>query len=308
MIIRLYSSSSSLVATLDLEFGPNVWWVVGQPSSVWTDAGYPTSGNFEPEGTGTRAIRIGETSSAPGTSTGGFLTLSNMPPYESQFAFSGTGTFIDLATSQGTENRVLWARLSPAPLSSIRQKLLAYLDEWIPAEGLSSHNANFKTVMQGIDTEWLKNRWSTDPRFTTCNSFAGGVAQHIGAPAGTGLFRGYLDLSKAGQDVPGSWIPAAPGRYPRPGDYYSRPNRAGTQKFGHVGIVYSLENGIFLSVDGGQDNRPHYGLIARLNNGPIESFNINGWIDLDIYFYHTAVPRRPPLTTSSSRHRPIVNV
>ena len=294
MIVTLMSGGSAeTVATVDMEFGPNLWWVVGKPTSEWATAGHPGSGNFESGGRGTNTIRFGPASSIPGGSSS-FLALSNMPPYESHSAFAGSDSFLD-AGGQATEQTVIWSRNSSAPLTPIRQQMLSYLDTWIPSEGLYSTNRKFTTVMRGFSHESLITRWKNDPKFTTCNSFSGAVAQHIGAKLGTRLFQGYLDLSKVDVDVPGCWIVSTPGRYPRPGDYYSRYNRKHTQKFGHVGIVTSLEGGIFRTVDGGMDNPPRYGLIGRTDNGPIESFEINGWIDLDIYFYRQAVPRMPPL-------------
>lgn len=291
MMITLFDAAARELVTLDMEFGPNQWWVAGTVPGAWIKAGRPKSGRFWPGLAGDRTIRLGGGAAQSAMVGQGFLSLSGIPPYESQSAFAGTGTFLARG-GMPTEDRVMWSRKSAAPLSPIRRTILEFLDAKVPRAGLKSDHPNFALITGGYDTAKLQELWKTNPGFTTCNSFAGGVAQQIGTPAGRKLNAGLLELDRLGAEVPGSWIPAVPNRYPRPGDYYSRPSRRyKTQLMGHVGIVYSVD-GNFWSVDGGQDSRPYYGLAVWTDNGPVESFNFTGWIDLDIYFYGTPVPRR----------------
>jgi hypothetical protein len=210
MIITLLDAAAKVVATLDLEFGPNQWWMAGATPADWSQAGRPKSGQFSPGAAGSRTILLGD-GSASGLP---FLSLSNMRPYESKSMSAGTGTF--LSRGRPTDDRVMWSKKSAATLSPIRRKILQYLNDKIPKKGLYSDHANFKEIT-GFDTASLKKFWEGDPGFTTCNSFAGGVAQKIGTPGGRLLNKGLLELDKLGKEVPGSWIPAKPNHYPRPG-------------------------------------------------------------------------------------------
>ena len=285
MIVTLMNAAAKEIVSLDLEFGPNQWWVAGAAPTAWTNAGRPKSGHFAPGVKGGQTILLRDNSAAGLP----FLSLSRMKPYESASMRAGSGTF--LKHGQPTDERILWSRKARAKLSPIRQKILQYLKDKVPKTGLYSNHPNFKEIT-GFTTESLQTFWEGDPGFTTCNSFAGGVAQKIGTPAGRLLNKGYLELDKLGAEVPGSWIPAKPNHYPRPGDYYSRPSRKyKTQLMGHVGIVMSVDPQ-FVSIDGGQDNKPHYGLAEWTENGAVEGFNFTGWIDLDVYFYGTAIPRK----------------
>lgn len=58
--------------------------------------------------------------------------------------------------------------------------------------------------MTGMSTKWLKAQWATGSRVTSCNSFAGWVAQAIGITNSV-LSRGTLDISKAENEVAGCW-------------------------------------------------------------------------------------------------------
>jgi hypothetical protein len=286
MMITLMDAAAKVAVTLDLEFGPNQWWIAGATPADWKRASRPKSGHFSPGAAGSRTIllRDGAASGHP------FLSLSNMRrPYESKSVSAGSGTF--LSSGQPTDERVMWSRKSAATLSPIRRKILQYLKDKIPKAGLYSNHKNFKEIT-GFDTASLQDFWKGNSGFTTCNSFAGGVAQRIGTPSGRLLNQGLLQLDRLGKEVPGSWIPAKPNRYPRPGDYYSRPSKKyKRQLMGHVGIVMSVDNQ-FISIDGGQDNSPLYGLAKWTEHGPVENFNFTGWIDLEVYFYGTPVWRK----------------
>ena len=125
---------------------------------------------------------------------------------------------------------------------------------------------------------------------TGCNSFNGYIARSFGAKTGSYLARGFLDISKAEKEVPGSWVWAnvseaiEAGLHPKPGDFYSMP--LGDQMFGHVGVVVDFDGAsqTWTHVDGGQGGKS----VGKdfIKWAKAKKFNrdkINGWVDMAVY-------------------------
>lgn len=187
--------------------------------------------------------------------------------------------------------------------AELRAKIVALLTKAIPVQGLSSSAPTFPTMTGGLTTASLKKKWDVTPAGqpgqTSCNSFAGWVAQQIGFKEGTTCCKGKLDLSGVENEVPGSWVWANTGEAidaglcPQPGDLFceSRPG----QEFGHVGIVMAIEPGttVWKWVAGGQGGRTMG--VDMLRWGPWlpkhgRTFNVartgvTGWVDVGAYFF-----------------------
>src|SRR5262249_1734698 len=123
--------------------------------------------------------------------------------------------------------------------------------------------------------------------FTTCNAFLGTVVDQlgkkIGVPPGRWLSAGVLQLDLVDKDVKGSWVPSDPTGFlhPRPGDIFSAEHvdkKGHVQKFGHVGIVGSFDEGYWTSVDGGQGGRDGgKDYIKRVWRGLYYVGRLTGW-------------------------------
>jgi hypothetical protein len=144
-----------------------------------------------------------------------------------------------------------------ADADDLRQKVCAMLKQAVPANGLSSDDPRFST-MTGLNSERLRKNWRAGGIQTSCNSFAGWVAQQIGAKVGSALCCGKLDLSGVEKEVPGSWVWANTGEaieanlHPLPGDFYC--SSIPGQQFAHVGIVVEIDEAtqLWKWVAGGQ--------------------------------------------------------
>ncbi len=191
--------------------------------------------------------------------------------------------------------------------ADLRQKICDMLKTRIPGPipggGMPSTHPMFSSMTGGLTqarllADWAK-RGPKEPGLTSCNSFAGWVAQQIGAKSGSTLCAGKLDLSGVEREVPGSWVMANTGEaidaklHPLPGDFYcsSRPG----QPFAHVGIVVEIdpETQAWNWVAGGQG-----GKLAGcdwIKWGPwlpdhSRTFsqarpNVPGWVDIGNYFF-----------------------
>ena len=146
--------------------------------------------------------------------------------------------------------------LNASDWASLRQEIQAMLKKNVPRD-LTSDDPEYQR-MTGLTTERLKADWKIGKITTGCNSFLGWVARTIGVPASSVLALGHLDISKADDEVLGSWYIANTGEayeynlHPRAGDFYSKPY--GAQKFGHVGIVYDFDETAqtWTLIEGGQ--------------------------------------------------------
>ena len=104
-----------------------------------------------------------------------------------------------------------------------------------------------------------------------------------------------LKLILADKDVPGSWVEPVDGNVPQAGNFYSvsHTDKSGfVQKFGHVGIIGDIGNGVWQSLDGGQGGylTAHRDFIKWVDRGRLEPAKFNGWIDIDRYFGEPAKP------------------
>jgi len=186
----------------------------------------------------------------------------------------------------------------------LRKRICDMLIANIPKQGVRSDSPKFVT-MTGLTQKYLTDAWaklpphSKDPGPTSCNSFAGWVAQQIGFPQKSVISTGHLNLSGVDREVPGSWIMANTGEaisynlHPLPGDFFcvSRPG----QEFAHVGIVVDIDPTTLTWhwVAGGQGGRKvGYDWIKWGPWMPDSSRTftqarpkVPGWVDVAYYFF-----------------------
>src|SRR5262245_15728763 len=135
--------------------------------------------------------------------------------------------------------------LNASDRASLRREIQVFLKKNIPEAGVSSDDKAFSRMTNGMTTASLRKDWDKKIWTTSCNSFAGWVAQQIGVPGKSVLARGFLDISGVDNEVPGSWMWANTDEaidynlHPLPGDFYSGPFPG--QQWGHVGIVYDFD-------------------------------------------------------------------
>jgi hypothetical protein len=202
--------------------------------------------------------------------------------------------------------------VAASAMSRVRTAILQLIDEvkkTIPSGGLSSDEPAFQKYT-GFNTARLKkDYWDVEKvpdkdhpgamkdnperDFTTCNAFLGNMmgklGSKIGARVGHWLAKGPLQLNQVDLDVKGSWIPVDPTgvRQFRPGDIYSMIHEKNgfIQKFGHVGIVATIDATGWSSLDGGQGGRQaQKDYIKLAPRGAYKPTVITGWCDIDVYF------------------------
>lgn len=191
---------------------------------------------------------------------------------------------------------------------TLRDKIQIWLYNNIPEE-VSSKDPAFERLT-GLNQARLEANWAKGGMLTSCNSFAGKVAQGIGVPWKSVLAKGVLDISQAEKEVPGCWQEANSADAclnditPHAGDFYSGwyKGKDFFQKWGHVGIVYSYEEdtGNWWLVQGGQGG-PRSGVdYIRWKYTKFDRTKINGWVDMAKYL----MPDGPYATNSPGPDRP----
>ena len=178
---------------------------------------------------------------------------------------------------------------------TLRSEIQNWLLKNIP-EDISSKDARF-AKLTGMTQKTLEDNWKGGGILTSCNSFAGKVAQGLGVPWSSVLAKGALDISKAESEVPGCWQEANSAEAcndditPHAGDFYSgwlKVKHKGTefiQKWGHVGIVYDYEpdTGMWWLVQGGQGG-PKMGVdYIKWSHQKFDRTKLNGWVDMARY-------------------------
>lgn len=288
---------------MNVEFGPRQWSIFEDKQQTWQSIGFGNQGSIEPKGGGAISIMDQQ----PGKSKQSIVTLLNMPLSDVGIANAGTGKIEAPKDAAFTDGAIFWA----FEQSSIRQTMLALMKKNVPMKDMSSDMPAFKTLM-GLNTQDLfDNFWEPEKKpdrkvmpvknttFTTCNMFLGTMARNLGAalgkPAGAQLVSGPLLLKKVDMDVPGSWVEPVDGNVPQAGDFYSvsHTDKSGwVQKFGHVGIIGDISNGVWTSLDGGQGGylTAHKDFIKWVDRGKLEPGKFNGWIDIDKYFGQVTKP------------------
>lgn len=272
---------------LKLDLGPKRWTVDQDLQRLWSSVGASTEGAFE-AGSGVVSL----TDQQPGKAKQTLLTLMNLPMDNLASAHAGTGRIVSARDNAFTDGGIFWGVEPPR----IRETMMQVLKQNVPEKELSSDKPAFK-ILTGYDTARLKsdfweNKVKPNLTFTTCNLFigaiAGKLANALGKQVGPELTTGPLQLDNVNKDVPGCWVTPKGGNVPRPGDFYSVPHKfddGWVQKFGHVGVIGSIENGMWTSVDGGQGGRRSgVDYIKWVDRGKFDPAYFNGWIDIEVYF------------------------
>lgn len=282
---------------LQLDFPTSKWSLVEDSGQLWTRMGATPAGMMEVKGT-----EVGIKTQPPGKMPQVFMLLMNVP--QSGQANAGTGKIVTSNDPSLNGGFVFWAAEKPK-LSPIREAMIAVLNEYIPKPVISSDDPLFEKLTGYNTQKLLDNFWEPENKnppwdagkqppkntnFTVCNLTLGCLANKLAAKVGKKVGRwvgaGVLKLDWADKDVPGSWIPSNSGATPQVGDFYSVPH--GSQQFGHVGTIYEItDQGTWTSADGGQGgyksaNKKDF--IKRVFRGKLEPSQMNGWVNIDLYF------------------------
>jgi hypothetical protein len=211
--------------------------------------------------------------------------------------------------------------LTAADWVTLRENIQTWLYNNIPEEVASrvksgdtwKSNPEFERLT-GLNQAKLEANWAKGGMLTSCNSFAGKVAQAIGVPGTSVLAKGFLDISQAEKEVPGCWQEANSADAclenitPHAGDFYSSwfkgeyKGKPFFQKWGHVGIVYSYEEdtGNWWLVQGGQRPRGSKVDFIKWKYAKFDRTKINGWVDMARYL----MPQGPYAINSPEPDRP----
>lgn len=144
-------------------------------------------------------------------------------------------------------------------------------------------------TLSGLTASRLRADWKRGVKTTSCNSFAGWCGREAGAPAGSTLAVGKLNLSLCDNEVPGSWVWGSTGEavdanlLPQPGDFFAKPFPG--QDWGHVGVVVDVDTvGMrWQIIQGGQGGPTRgYDMITRRWE-KFDRTEINGWVDIGTY-------------------------
>lgn len=183
--------------------------------------------------------------------------------------------------------------LQASDWETLREMIQNFLYQ-IPEEVSSKDSAFVRWT--GLTQKALEANWDAGGMLTSCNAFAGKIAQEIGVPRKSVLAKGVLDISQADKEVPGCWQDATSSEAclnnitPQAGDIYSSwakvkyKGKEFIQKWGHVGIVYSFEDdGTWWLIQGGQGGPGGRVDYIRWKNAKFDRTKINGWIDIAKY-------------------------
>jgi len=307
VIIAILLPNSSVLAQIEIAPAAGRWRIRGAPTDGWRRLGYPAAGEIVRRATEPLTVTL--VGARP------VLSLSGMPASEA-LAFAGSGSLLD--ASGALHAYCLWSRVGSSKLSPVRRHILDEIARnTTPVSGRPGISAGVTTRMAQWDRLIGRSHEEilavvNGLGHTSCYLVNGGIAIKAGTalsrPNRSGFMTGQsLYLNRVNEHVPGAYIEAQPGRLPRPGDHYSsyssNPAHA-DQKYGHVGIVLSVENGILRTFDGGQENRtaklgpdgkpvlregkPALEAkegVALIKERRYEEVRINGWVDVDIYYY-----------------------
>lgn len=163
-------------------------------------------------------------------------------------------------------------------MTPIREKALGILNS-MPAAPVRSNDGtgNYSKYTGGLKHETMAANWSKGGIMTGCNAFAGWYAQQLGSS----LYLGRFDLATI---LPGAgkghaWIKSAAGKRPQPGDILIHTGLHEDVCIGFVGdILHRMAAG-----QGGKGMGCD--VLCRVpGKGPFNASNLQGWVDIDLYF------------------------
>src|SRR5262249_31586478 len=147
----------------------------------------------------------------------------------------------------------------------------------IPDEVSSKDSAFVRWT--GLTQKTLEANWDAGGMLTSCNAFAGKIAQEIGVPRKSVLAKGVLDISQADKEVPGCWQDANSSEACLNNITPQYKGKEFIQKWGHVGIVYSFEDdGTWWLIQGRARRTGRPGRLHQMEERQVRS-DQDQWLD-----------------------------
>jgi hypothetical protein len=139
--------------------------------------------------------------------------------------------------------------------------------------------------MTNTKHSYLTGEWDKGSIVTTCNGFVGWYGDMLGSKKALGQFEMEKNLKRMGKAH--AWVKAAPGLRPKYGDIF-RP-----KKF-HMGISLDFEGDMWNTAESGQGGRKSGFDILKRKQTPWNVNDLQGWIDIELYFGVTVQPGPVP--------------
>lgn len=165
-------------------------------------------------------------------------------------------------------------------MSEIRDKARKILDTNLPGNTVIRSNGSTGskyTEMTGLSHQKLTDNWAAGGIMTGCNGFVGWYGSQLGSKSYLGGFDLQGIVKKA--DRANAWVQSTTDNRPSYGDILRHASF-------HVDVALDFDGDVLLRAAGGQGG-PKAGcdIIQRVRAaGPYDPKNLQGWIDIDIYF------------------------
>jgi hypothetical protein len=163
-------------------------------------------------------------------------------------------------------------------MTLIRQRAQELLDQ-IPSVPVRSNDSNrdYQRFTGGLEHSTMADNWKKGGIMTGCNAFVGWYAQQLGSTKYLGRFDLPTYLPKIGKGH--AWIKSAEGRRPENGDILLHTGL-------HVDVAIGFAGKILHRMAAGQGGRSMGCDVLKRCEGKADFDwkNLQGWIDLDMYF------------------------
>lgn len=279
-------------------------WSIPNPSGLWAEIVYSTTGKFEMRNNG--VIWFWDGFAPPKRKN--TIIIRNPPKSPGDMRHRSGNGQVFAPKNKSVGRRVLsWKTIGPVtapvssggPLSPIRRRIMAICDLKVP---------------KGIKYNYVAGPPRSDGAgVTNCNIFVGLILSYIngkdrrkmfkriaGEPFAQPRFEWYKYARKIDRERSPSvstWVPFAPGKIPKPGDIYQLTalQDKGKIKKGmtqHIGIIESASASMLNTIDGGQkaeEGQPSYACKrlkrAIASNGVTDGeygskAKLLGWVDM----------------------------
>lgn len=168
------------------------------------------------------------------------------------------------------------------PLSALRKRIVYdIIPEFVPS---TYPDARFAAMYPGFDPD--------DPNlpehFTTCGALPTAVGRRLGYRDGITQY-GTFAVRNIGQQT-WTWVDAAPGLRPEPGDFYAIGD--GGSGIVHVGVIIDSSGSTWTTADAGQGTHANqaaayvqraFDPVALTIGGPVGPRPLAGWMNVQKY-------------------------
>lgn len=172
-------------------------------------------------------------------------------------------------------------------MSSIRDKAEQIING-IPDRDIRSNQGDDYFKYTGLAHQTMKDNWAKGGIMTGCNAFVGWYGRALGAPEYLGRFDLSTFLPSVGKGH--AWVKSSGARRPKYGDILRH-------KSFHVDVCAGYDGDVLLRIAAGQGGKSAGCDILKRVRGKaaFSPANLEGWIDLELYFGEQARPAFDPV-------------